>query len=440
MLVKLEIENFRSFKRRVVFHTVQRNYKRFSEHVHTVDEDFSILKTSGIYGSNGSGKSNLFKALYYLQQIVVNKEFLKSVESIKNFTPFKLDSKISNMPIQIEVDILIDYRIFSYKIHLESETRKIIYEELLEIDSDQIIFKRTLNNLEFPNNTKLQNFQSQLSEALQPYTSVLSFELIRDEDITLVKNWFECKVEFLFPTYEFDDIAYIFTLKKEYLQLANNIIKPLNVGIDKLEINLVPINIYLGIEYKDIINQITEILQTKTHHSFKDNLGNFCTALKNEFDEILIAKLVCIHYDNNNRPIAFDVDQESRGTIVLLHLLPALIRSYGEGVNYFIDDINTSLHPVLLKEVLGQYLTFNLGSAKGQLIFNSHEDLLMDEKIVRQDEIWLMEKKDGVSDIFPLSDFPNIRFDLNLRKNYLNGKFGGVPFSEKPQKLNFGEK
>lgn len=442
MLIKLEIENFRSFKNRVVFHTIQRNYKRFTEHIHSVNDELNILKTSGIYGSNGSGKSNLFKGLYYLKKIVVGREFLRSVEAIKNFTPFKLDNTYSKLPIRIELDFVVDNQVYFYKIAIDPAYRTIINEELVKIvdkDKEQIIFKRVMNILEFPNNPTLNILKNQLSETLGSQTSVLCFDLIKDDDVSAVHDWFSNKVEFLFPTYEFEDIAYIFTLKKEYLQLANNIIKIANVGIDRLDIQLVPINVYLGLDNKDITTQITNTLQTKTHHSFKDNLGNFCTALKDENGEINIAKLICVHYDNNSNDIPFDVDQESRGTIVLLHLIPALIRSYGEGVNYLIDDINTSLHPVLLREILGQYLEFNLGEARGQLIFNSHEDLLMDERIVRQDEIWLMDKKDGVSEIFPLSDFTNVRFDLNLRKNYLNGKFGAVPFEHKPEKLKFGE-
>ncbi|MRX67576.1 hypothetical protein SAMN06265349_1011271 [Flavobacterium resistens] len=442
MLISLEVENFRSFKNRAVFHMLQRNYKRFTEHVVTVNDNLSILKTSGIYGSNGSGKSNLFKCLYYLKKVVESSHFLRSVEAIKNFTPFKLDDLQSGKPIKIELDILIDNFVYSYKINFNSELH-IIYEELFKVVNGevQLIFKRHENNaVDFPSNPALETLKIQLSQALLPQTSILCFDLIKDIEITKVSDWFKTKIDFLFPTYEFDDIAYILSLKNEYLQLANNIIKPLNLGIDELKINLVPISIYLGLDNKDIITQISAILQKKTHHSFKDNMGDYCTALKNEKGEILIAKLVCIHYGTDGSIIEFDVDQESRGTIVLLHLIPALIRSYGEGVNYFIDDINTSLHPILLREILGQYLSFNLGNAKGQLIFNSHEDLLMDERIVRQDEIWLTEKKNGISDIFPLSDFPNIRFDLNLRKNYLNGKFGGVPFEHQPDKLNFGGK
>ncbi|MBK8392842.1 MAG: ATP-binding protein [Saprospiraceae bacterium] len=267
----------------------------------------------------------------------------------------------------------------------------------------------------------------------------LSYELFEHEDLDAARDWFMNKIEFLFPTYEFHDIAYIFTLRPEYLDLANGIIKISNVGIEKLELYKVPIELYLGLDQKDLVKQIIAILQENSFHSFKDYMGNYCTAIKDNDGKISIVKLICYHENEYKSLIPFDVDQESRGTIVLLHLIPALIRSYGEGINYFLDDINTSLHPVLLKEILGQYLSLNLGQAKGQLIFNSHEDFLMDEKIIRQDELWLMEKNNGASIIFPLTDFPNVRFDLNLRKNYLNGKFGAVPFESEPQKIVFGE-
>ena len=182
-------------------------------------------------------------------------------------------------------------------------------------------------------------------------------------------------------------------------------------------------------------------LEKKLFHSFKDSNENECTAVKDQTDgAIYILKLNAIHLDQDGNEVEFDLDQESRGTVVLLNLLPALILSYGEGVNYFIDEINRSLHPILIREILAQYLHNDIEKAKGQLFFNSHEDFMIDETIIRQDEIWLMEKgKNGESDLFPLSDYKNVRYDLNLRKNYLDGKFGGVPFTKEPGKLSLNE-
>lgn len=445
MLISLEISNYRSFKDKVTFYTVQRNFKRFSEHIFKFNENLSILKTSGIYGANGSGKTNLFKGLYMVKKLIENDDYLNSTEALKNFTSFKLDNKLKDKPSRFTIDFISHEKIYSYDISVDTINKRIVHEELAflkESGDQQIIFKRVFNEsgktkIEFPNNKEILPIVKVISEIIPASSTILSFDLIQDVNVSEARDWFENKIEFLFPTYEFIDISYILFSNPNSLKIANEIIKYTNVGIDKLAIEEVSIELYLGLEGKETIRRFETILTEKPYHSFKDNLGSYCTAIKKTDGTISILKLISYHNDNLGIPIAFEVDQESRGTIVLLHLIPALILSYSKGINYFIDDINTSLHPVMLKEILGQYLTKNLGSAKGQLIFNSHEDFIMDEKIIRQDELWLMEKRDGASDLFPLSDFPNVRFDLNLRKNYLNGKFGAVPFENTPPEFAF---
>ncbi len=443
MLIQLQIQNFRSFNERQTFVTVQGSTKRFPDHVHEHESGIKILKTTGIYGTNGSGKTNLFKALYFLKKLVIDEDFLNSIESIKYFTAFKLNKLSEVKPCHFEVDFIgANNNVYVYSVAILPQEKKIVEEKLVRLHPiEEIIFHRYFEDnrvvIDTPNKPELSQLKNLFHNIISNNALFLSSDIFDDEDLDAARNWFTNQIEFMFPTYDFNDIAYIFTLKPEYLKLANDIIKISNVGIDKLDLERIPISIYFGLEYKDLIRHISGVLEEHPYYSFKDNLGNYCTAIKGSDEQISIVKLLCYHYNNANELVPFDVDQESRGTIVLLHLIPALIRSYGEGINYFLDDINTSLHPVLLKEILSQYLTLNLGAAKGQLIFNSHEDFLMDEKIVRQDELWLMDKVNGASTLFPLSDF-DVRFDLNYRKNYLNGKFGAVPFKEEPEKMVFG--
>ncbi len=68
-------------------------------------------------------------------------------------------------------------------------------------------------------------------------------------------------------------------------------------------------------------------------------------------------------------------------------------------------------------------------NTKGQLIFTTHESNLLDLDIFRQDEIWFSEKnnKTGSTQLYSLSDFKP-RYDLDIRKGYLKGRFGAIPF------------
>lgn len=447
MLIKFEVENFRSFKSRKIFHTIQRNFKRFSHHIYKHHDKLSLLKTSGIYGGNASGKTNLFKAIYFVHMLAIDADFLVKQKASKILSPFRLNKTAQSNISMFEIDFISNNNIYVYRLAIDCKSKKILSENLLKLTDnyEEPIFNRFINSenkteLQF-HNKDLMKLNDVLTKVLPGHTSILSFDLIEHEDLINVRDWFKNKIKFLFPVYEFNDIAYILSKKKEYLELANRIIKFSKTGIDHIRVDSVPIDIYLGSESIKSISRISSILEERDYYPFKDAVGNFCTAVRNDKDEIVVLKLVSVHLDDQNNKVEFELDQESRGTIVLLHLLPALILSYGEGVNYFIDEINASLHPILLKEILSQYLEYNLGAAKGQLIFNSHEDFIMDEKIIRQDELWLVEKdKSGETDIFPLSNIENVRFDLNLRKNYLNGKFGGVPFDEKPEKLLFDVK
>jgi len=448
MLIKFELENFRSFNNRKIFHSVQRNYKRFPEHIHKINENLGLLKVTGVYGGNASGKTNLFKGLYFVKKLIEDSSFLTTMKCSKLFYPFRLNSDSEKKSSKFQVDFINNDIIYIYRIDVLHSSKSIVFESLNILDDEDEeheIFTRTQSSEgKTTISYKLSENETQTLSFLNDFytknsdSAVLSTDFLNDPNILNAKSWFIDKVQFLFPVYQFMDIAFILSLKPHYLELANRIIKFSRTGVDKLKIDKIPINLYLGSENNALIDHIARILEKKEYHSFKDSNENECTAIKDKSDgAIYILKLFAMHLDDYGNEVPFDLDQESRGTVVLLNLLPALILTYGEGVNYFIDEINRSLHPILIREILAQYLQNDIEKAKGQLFFNSHEDFMIDETIIRQDEIWLMEKsKNGESDIFPLSDFKNVRHDLNLRKNYLDGKFGGVPFESEPKKLS----
>ena len=76
-------------------------------------------------------------------------------------------------------------------------------------------------------------------------------------------------------------------------------------------------------------------------------------------------------------------------------------------------------------------------NTKGQLIFTTHEANLLDMNIFRQDEIWFAEKNaKGATHLYSLSDFKP-RCDLDIRKGYLKGRFGAIPFTADLENLNW---
>ena len=63
-----------------------------------------------------------------------------------------------------------------------------------------------------------------------------------------------------------------------------------------------------------------------------------------------------------------------------------------------------------------------------QLIFTTHDVQLMDQSLIRKDEIWVAQRgADGASHIIAFSDYIDVRKDKDVRKSYLEGRMEGVP-------------
>ena len=118
-----------------------------------------------------------------------------------------------------------------------------------------------------------------------------------------------------------------------------------------------------------------------------------------------------------------ELTEESDGTRRLLNLIPALHNP----CVYFIDEIDRSLHPILVKEFLGFFLK-SCGGVSRQIIVTTHESNLLDQDLLRRDEIWFAEKdQTAATRLYSLLDF-KVRNDRDIRKGYLQGRFGAVPY------------
>jgi AAA15 family ATPase/GTPase len=124
--------------------------------------------------------------------------------------------------------------------------------------------------------------------------------------------------------------------------------------------------------------------------------------------------------------VSLDLQEESDGTRRLLNLIPAL-QTHGGSAVYFIDEIDRSLHPMLVWKFLEFFLK-SPADGHRQIIVTTHESNLLDLDLLRRDEIWFAEKdQDAATHLYSMVDF-KVRKDHEIRKHYLQGRFGAVPF------------
>ncbi|HDL86607.1 MAG TPA: ATP-binding protein, partial [Candidatus Acetothermia bacterium] len=146
--------------------------------------------------------------------------------------------------------------------------------------------------------------------------------------------------------------------------------------------------------------------------------------------DLIAKKLVSYHEKQDGTEAKFEMRRESDGSRRVIDLLPAFLdlsTSSSKRV-YVIDEIDRSLHTLLTRRLLDMYLSSCSAQSRKQLLFTTHDVLLMDQHLLRRDEMWVTERDaSGTSTLISFSEYKEIRYDKDIRKSYLQGRLGGIP-------------
>ena len=128
-----------------------------------------------------------------------------------------------------------------------------------------------------------------------------------------------------------------------------------------------------------------------------------------------------------------NLNEESKGIQKLFEVFGPIIDIIFKDKVLIWDEMETSLHPYIVKEIL-KLIMYGKKDSKAQLIFSTHDTNLLDLSTFRRDQIWFTElnNKDRATDIYSLAELKNVRKDENISKGYMNGKYGAFPFIHNP--------
>jgi uncharacterized protein len=137
----------------------------------------------------------------------------------------------------------------------------------------------------------------------------------------------------------------------------------------------------------------------------------------------------------NGKPVDLSFESESAGTRRLFALAGPWIDTLENGYTVFIDEIESSLHPALVRELLKLLLSGESNPKGAQVVFTTHNTTLLDSSLLRRDQIWFTEKGPaGDTHLYPLSDFSPRKGEA-LAKGYLAGRYGAIPLLQDGLKL-----
>lgn len=445
MLLRFTVTNFLSIAEELEFNMFP--YTQLRTHKHHVyeTEQIDLLKAAAIYGANGSGKSNLVKALHYLHDLVVDKKM--DHDEYPSFC-FKLDEKYLQKPTSLEVEFKQEDQFFAYGVDVY---RNEIQEEWLyrldvKREKDELIFNRKKED-----NSKIRlevspQYRKTAKEKLllQVYAEEILdhktpfIHLVREKgqypEIQEAFRWFREKLYIIYPVSRYFDLVSKIIDNQKFRDFTNEVMPKLGTGVTGVDVEKIPFNVFFGEDDHDLKEKIREDFEKGTDRFVLQAPKNQVVVVKEEDGELTVNKIITKHKGIEKNTFDFQLDEESDGTRRLFDLLPAVELLINEEAVFFIDEIGRSLHPALLKAFLKLFMS---RKSRGQLIFTTHESNLLDLKLFRPDEIWFMEKdKTGRSKAYPLSEFKP-RYDLDIRKGYLHGRFGAIPFLGNLDDLNW---
>ena len=449
MLITFRFENFLSFNAEGELSMLAGQTRSFPEQVvkGKTRTDVDILKAMVIYGANASGKSNIIKALDFAKEVLT--QGIKSTTTLNKW--FRLDPLNALKPSRFEFEFKQNEKVYAYGFEVLLATKTFVSEWLYEIGktNEKIIFERKIDT---KGESRFENGFKPKGEAGIRYglfqKDVLKNQLflyeINDRKTANVKgfepfheafSWFKEKLWIIYPSSTFASLDLVG--KNTNAQKAfSYFLDFFRTGIDAIETLEVDFEEATAKFPEDVKAQILNDLSETQGNALQMRVGNQrFFFFQNENGTLKANRLMTKHTSTDKKnTVLFEVSDESDGTQRIFDLLPALIHTAQKDTVLVIDEIDRSMHPELSRKLLEVFFKNTLHQ-NSQLVVTSHESTLLDLDLLRRDEIWFVEKNEtGESRIYSLEEYTP-RHDKEIRKAYLLGRFGAIPFIKNTESI-----
>ena len=415
MLIEFRVKNFRSLRDEQVLSLVASKDKTLLDTntvVTGVNAVPALLRSAVVYGANASGKSNLIKAMQYMRAVVAESATVIQPGQSFSVQPFRLDAESASQPTEFEATFLLDGVRYQYGFALTAQ--RIVSEHLLVYKAfkPQRWFDRYVDNetgkdvYEF--GPGLKGPKNVWEGATRSNSLFLSMAVqLNSEQLRPVFDWFTNKlvifneVSPLAPQFSVQMLQQAAKRREicDFLSAADISIADIEVVTRKVPGQSLHLDMATG--KTELSSKEIEENQLRFHHVTKQ--GN----------------------------AVFDRSEESSGTRSLLFLTGPVFDILSKGLTLVIDELDTSLHTLLVRQLVRLFHQPDINTGGAQLIFATHDTSLLDAPdLLRRDQVWFVEKdRDQASSLVSLSEF-SPRKNEALERGYLMGRYGGIPFLE----------
>lgn len=426
MLVEFKVGNFRSFRETQVLSLVASRDKSRPENLIRL-KGFRLLKSAAVYGPNAGGKSNLIRALGFMEAFVrLSATEMNLGDSIGNAIPFRLDLASRDKPSTFEIAFILND--IQYRYGFSTTAERVHDESLTSFSSSgrpQVWFERKFSTVD---KTYQWHFKEPLNrdgDLLRDKTRDNGLVLSRGADLNIkplndVFLWFRSKMW----VYDLSQPPHFLMAKtakqvKQDNPLAQRVlemVKHADLGIKGILATEEPLR------FEEMPEPLREPMKT-----FLTELGVISGT-----DTKVNLSVKAVHgVEGTDAEELFDIRDESSGTQRFFALAGRFLDVLDRGALLIVDELDCSMHPLLTRKLVEFFHNPQINTKGAQLVFATHDVTLMTPELFRRDQVWIVEKgQQGASELFSLHDFKTgkkPRSSEAFQRNYLWGRYGGVP-------------
>lgn len=417
MLIEFRTANCLSFKDMAEFSMLASNDKTNEDNNTFLVNNRRILKSAAVYGANGSGKTNFVQAIDFMRDLVLEESPIRNCA-------FKLDRTMKDEPTFFEVIFMKDN--IRYRYGFEIDRNSVLSEWLFYVPTtkEASLFKREKQNI-----TISRSFREGkvLSDSIKNDKLFLSFVAqLNGASITQsIMEWFE-------------DMSVMSGLDSDLSNTVNMLLEEGKSG-KKRKKQVIDILHKFDIQIEDIAIEERDFVPTVIPADLEISdqeravIESLNTFLEKEGGGKMPPRVITYRktYKNGKELGIEEFDlrrQESDGTKKLFALAGSLAQSLETGKTVIVDELESKLHPLVTKEIVKLFNSNISNKKNAQLIFTTHDTNLLQGDHFRRDQIWFTEKdKYGSSHLYSLLEYKP-RKDASFQKDYINGRYGAIPY------------
>jgi AAA15 family ATPase/GTPase len=427
MLIEFSVTNFLSFAEKQTLSMVADSSKELQDSNTFLPESKTtlarLLHSASIYGANAAGKSNLLLAMKAMRKIVLSSAKENQGDEIKAITPHALHT---DKPTEFELIFIVDKVRYQYGF---AATPQMITEEWLfafptgraQQWLSRVYDMDSKESKWYINQSFVKGNKSVWKDATRNNALFLSTAAqLNSEQFGKVSEWFKHNLNVGMTEHISPSRSLELCQNPESKQKVLQFLSTADLGISDIEVIKRPLSL------DSLPDELPlEIKQRLLQKIKEDDLAGKSTVTEVSF----------YHQNSDGKRFQLSPKWESTGTRRLFESAGMWLDVLEQGLVICVDELESSLHPLIARFLVSLFNNPETNPKNAQLIFTTHDTTLLDNDLLRRDQVWFVEKdQDQVTHLYPLSDFKPRKHEA-LQKGYLLGRYSALPYVSSPSWL-----